>query len=144
MLLPACDQLRHRDAPGGEHVKLAGLGTVEHIGGVREHDDRHPQFPGNALDLFHVGWLHVAGNQVDPVLLVAVGLGEIIHHALDHVGEAGDMGPHVAGGVGMDDVFARGNLAFIPGLGDDLGDVVPDGLRQAGGMNRDDFGLVDA
>ena len=101
-----------------------------------------PNSTGNALDLFHVGGFHVAGNQVDPVLLVAVGRGEIIHHALDHVGEAGDMRPHVAGGVGMDDVFARGNLAFIPGLGDDLGDVVPDGLRQAGGMNRDDLGLI--
>ncbi len=72
-----------------------------------------------------------------------LGFSEIIHHALDHVGEAGDMGAHVARGVGMDDVAARRDLAFVPGLGDDLGDVVPDGLRQAGGMHGDHFGLID-
>jgi len=41
------------------------------------------------------------------------------------------MGPHIAGGVGMNDVFPRRDLALIPGLGDDLRDVVPDSLRQA-------------
>ncbi len=70
-------------------------------------------------------------------------LGKVIHHALDHVGEAGDMGPHIAGGVGMNDVFPRRDLALIPGLGDDLRDVVPDGLRQAGGMNRNDVRLIN-
>ena len=143
MTAAGLDQICHRDAPGGIHVVLAGLGAVQHIGGVGEHDDGHPQLPGQALDLFHVARFHVAGNNIDPVFLVAVGRGEIVHHALDHVGEAGDMRPHVAGGVGMNDVFPRRDLALIPGLGDDLGDVVPDGLRQAGGMDRNDLRLIN-
>ena len=67
----------------------------------------------------------------------------MIDHALDHVGEAGHVRADVAGRVGMDDVLARGNLAFVAGLGDDLGDVVADGLREAGGMHGDHVGLVD-
>ena len=43
----------------------------------------------------------------------------------------------------MNDVFPRRDLALIPGLGDDLGDVVPDGLRQAGGMDRNDVRLIN-
>ncbi len=43
----------------------------------------------------------------------------------------------------MEDVFAFGYAAVGPGFVDDLGDVVADGFRQAGGMHRDDIRLVD-
>ena len=123
---------------------LAGLRRVEHVGRVGE-DDR--------LDAEHrparrlISRMSLGSTQpgmrliVSPLLLGR--LGEVVDHALDHVGKAGDVRADVAGRVGVDDVLARRNLALVAGLVDDLRDVVADGLRQAGRVDGDHVGIVD-
>ena len=56
---------------------------------------------------------------------------EVVDHGLGHAGEPGDVRPDIAGRVGMEDVLALGDFAVVLRLGDDLVDVVADGLGQA-------------
>ena len=64
------------------------------------------------------------------------------YDALDHVGEARDVGADVARGVGVDHAASLGDLPVFLGLADDLVQIVADGLGEAGRVHRDDFRIT--
>ena len=127
----------------GIELVLARLRRVQNVRRVGKDDGLGADLGRQGFDLADVARFDPAGNQVDRLSLLLRRLGEVVDHAPDHVGEAGDVRADVAGRVGVDDPLARGNLSFVPRLGDDLGDVVADGLREAGRVDGDHVGIVD-
>ena len=119
------------------------LRGVEHVGRVRKDDRLDAQFAGHPLDLPHVAGLDPAGDDVRRPARLPRRLGGIIDHAADHVREAGHVRADVAGRVRVDHPLAGGYFSFVARLADDLRDVVADRLREAGGVDGDDVGVVD-
>ncbi len=104
--------LRDRCSAFGIELVLAGLRRIEHVGGVRKHDDLDAHAVRQTFQLAHIGGLDPSGKQVDLLLVFAGALGEVRHQRLRHVGETGDVRTHVAGRVRVNDVLAFGNLSF--------------------------------
>jgi hypothetical protein len=67
---------------------------------------------------------------------------EVLDDALHHVGEAGHVRADVTRRVGVNHVLAGRDLALLARLGDDLHDVVADGLRKTSGVNGDDIRVI--
>jgi len=136
--------LRHRGAAPGIELVPAGLRCVHHVGGIGEDIGVDAHGARNAPQLAHVARLYPARNNVHLVAPAPGRFGEIGDEALHHIGETGYVRPDIARRVGVNQVLAGRDLAFLPRLGDDLHDVVANGLRQAGSVNGDDVGLYSA
>ncbi len=137
-------RLFHRHPALGVHFRLSGHRSIENARGVERHLEIHPHRGDQPLDLAHVTGLDPTRYDVQPVVLrFQGGLGQVVHDPCGHVGESGDMGTGIAGGIGVDDGFPFGDRSHIPGLADDLRNVVPNRFGKAGGVDRDHLGIVD-
>ena len=135
--------LGHRRAALGIHLVNAGLGKIEHVRGVRAQGELHAELVGEPLELAHVAGVEPAGHDVDAVGGLAGLFRQVVDDAGAHVGEAGDVRADEARGIAMDHRLAFRDLALVAGLLDDGGNVIADDLREAGGVDGDDFRIID-